>query len=98
MCLDNFLEITIIANAFKGIKISVGILILDAGITMVKKMQKKLLPWVIMIGSFIAMLLVNIFAWNFSSIALMLVAAVVSLTIFIAKGAPEQKGGAKDCR
>ena len=98
MCLDNFLEITIIANAFKGIKISVGILILDAGITMVKKMQKKLLPWVIMIGSFIAMMLVNIFAWNFSSIALMLVAAVVSLTIFIAKGAPEQKGGAKDCR
>lgn len=30
MFLDNFLEITIVANAFKGIKVGVGLLILDA--------------------------------------------------------------------
>ena len=95
MFLDNFLEITLIANAFKGIKIAVGILILDAGITMVKKMHKKVLPRAIMVCSFIAMLAINIFAWNFSSISLMLIAAVISLAIFIVKGAPEQKGGAK---
>jgi chromate transporter len=41
------------------------------------------------------MLCINLFAWNFSSISLMLVAAVVSLTIYILSGAPEQKGGAK---
>lgn len=41
MFLDNFLEITLIANAFKGIKIAVGFLILDAAITMIKKMPKK---------------------------------------------------------
>ena len=41
MFLDNFLEITVIANAFKGIKIAVGFLILDAAITMIKKMPKK---------------------------------------------------------
>ena len=35
MFLDNFLEITLIANAFKGIKIAVGFLILDAAITMI---------------------------------------------------------------
>ena len=95
MFLDNFLEITLIANAFKGIKIAVGILILDAGITMVKKMHKKVLPRAIMVCSFIAMLAINIFAWNFSAISLMLIAAVISLAIFIVKGAPEQKGGAK---
>lgn len=33
MFLDNFLEITIVANAFKGIKVGVGLLILDAAIT-----------------------------------------------------------------
>lgn len=93
--LDNFLEITIIANAFKGIKIAVGILILDAGINMIKKMHTKMQPRVIMICSLIAMLAINIFAWNFSSIALMLIAGAVSLVIFIAKGSPEQKGGAK---
>lgn len=95
MFLDNFLEITVIANAFKGIKIAVGILILDAGITMVKKMQKKHLPRAIVVCSFAAMLMINIFAWNFSSIALMLIAAAVSLAVFLAKGASEQKGGAK---
>ena len=94
MCLNNFLELTIIANAFKGIKIAVGILILDAAVTMIKKMQKKKLPRAIMLCSCVVMLFINIFAWNFSSISLMLIAAAVSLTIFILDGAPEQKGGA----
>ena len=93
MFLDNFLEITLIANAFKGIKVAVGILVLDAAITMVRKMHKRVLPRVIMLCSFAAMLLINIFAWNFSSIALMLVAAAISLAIFCVKGTPEQKGG-----
>ena len=95
MFLDNFLELTIIANAFKGIKIAVGILILDAAITMIKKMHKKIIPRTIMICAAVAMLCINIFALNFSSIALMLIAAVVSLTIFLVQGAPKQKGGAK---
>lgn len=92
--LDNFLELTIIANAFKGIKIAVGFLILDAAITMVKKMHKKKLPRAIMVCSCIAMFCINIFALDFSSVSLMIIAAVVSLTIFVANGAPEQKGGA----
>ena len=95
MFLDNFLGITLIANAFKGIKVAVGILVLDAAITMIRKMPKRVLPKMIMLCSFIAMLLINIFAWNFSSITLMLVAAVFSLVIFCVKGRPEQKGGAE---
>ena len=42
MYLTNFLEIGIVNNAFQGIKIAVGILILDAALTMIRKMQKKL--------------------------------------------------------
>ena len=95
MFLDNFLQLTIIANAFKGIKIAVGVLILNAAVTMIKKMPKKKMPKTIMVCSCIAMLFINLFALNFSSISLMLIAAIVSLTLFIANGAPEQKGGAK---
>ena len=95
MFLDNFLELTIIANAFKGIKIAVGLLILDAAFTMIGKMQKKLLPRTIMICSCLAMLCINIFAWNFSSISLMLIAAAVSLTVFLLNGKPAPKGGAE---
>lgn len=92
MFLDNFLELTLIANAFKGIKIAVGLLILDAAITMIKKMHKKKLPRTIMVCSCAAMLCVNFFTWNFSSISLMLIAAAVSLTVYLLNGA--QKGGA----
>lgn len=91
--LDNFLEIAIIANAFKGIKIAVGILILDAAVTMIKKMQKSFFSRAMMIGSFVVMLLINIFSWNVSSISLMLAAAAISLAAYAANGAPEQKGG-----
>lgn len=94
MFLDHFLEITWISSAFHGIKIAVGILILDAAITMIKKMKRKILSFIIMTCSFVVMLLVNIFSWNISSICLMSIAAIVSLSVFIITGAPEQKGGA----
>lgn len=94
MFLDNFLELTLIANAFKGIKIAVGILILDAALTMIKKMPKKKQPGITMICSCVVMLCINFFAWNFSSISLMLIAGVISLILFVANGVPEQKGGA----
>ena len=93
MFLDNFLELTLVANAFKGIKVAVGILILDAAVTMIKKMHKKKLPRVIMLCSCAIMLCINIFAWNFSSISLMLIAAAVSLTVFLLNN--KQKGGAQ---
>lgn len=79
MFLDHFLEIAVIANAFKGIRIAVGILILRVGIKMSKSAGKTLLAYTILAAAFIAMLLISIFAWNFSSIALLLIAAVIGL-------------------
>ena len=46
--LDNFLEIAWIANAFQGIRIAVGILILDAAVKMIRKMQKRPFPLAVM--------------------------------------------------
>ena len=83
--LDNFLEIAWIAHAFQGIRIAVGILILDAAVKMIRKMQKRPFPLAVMTASFIAMLLVDIFALRISSITLMLAAAAVSLALYIAK-------------
>ncbi len=93
MFLDHFLEITWIANAFSGIKIAVGILILDAACNMMKKMKKKFLSRFILIVSCIIMLLIDLFSWNFSSISLMLIAGFFSLCVFILSGSHKQKGG-----
>jgi chromate transporter len=83
MYLDNFLEIEWIAHAFMGIRIAVGILILDAALKMIKKMRKKPLPLTIMICAFVSMLAIDVFALRVSSITLMLIAAVISLSIFL---------------
>ena len=91
--LDNFLEIAVIAKAFQGIRIAVGILILDAALTMIRRMPKKNLPRTIMLCSFAAMLCINLFSLDFSSISLMLIAAAASLSMFIVSGAPAPKGG-----
>lgn len=92
--MDNFLEFPLISAAFKGVKLGVGVLILSAGMTMLKKMKKQPQPRIIAACAFAAMLLINFFSLSVSSIALMLLAACVSLALFIAKGAPDPKGGA----
>ena len=92
--LDHFLEITWIASAFRGIRIAVGILIVDAGLKMIRKMQKKPMPRIIMICGFAAMLAVNLFSVKISSIVLMLAAAAVSLAVFLVKRGPKAGGPA----
>ena len=93
--LDHFLEITWIAHAFQGIKIAVGILILDAAIKMLQKMQKKPMPRVIMLCGFAAMLLINIFSVRISSIILMLTAGLISLIVFMVKKPAAKVSAAK---
>ena len=93
--LDNFLEITWIAHAFMGIRIAVGILILDAAVKMIRKMQKKPVPLAIMACAFAAMMLIDLFALRISSITLMLAAAVVSLAIFLTNRKSGKAGAAK---
>lgn len=79
--LDHFLEIVWVANAFKGIKIAVGILIVDAALKMLKKMKLTPIQVGILAGAVCAMLLISFFSWNISSMVLMLSAALFSILI-----------------
>ena len=91
MFLENFLEITFVANAFRGIKIAVGLLILEAGVNMAKKAKKTRMTKIIIPTACCVVLLSHILAWNISPISLMITAGVISLTIF----AIGEKGGAE---
>ena len=90
--LDNFLEILWIANAFKGIKIGVGLLIFNVALTMLKKMKPKPMPRVIAGCACAVMLAVNFLSLNFSTIALLILAGAVSLGLFLTS---ERKGGSE---
>ena len=94
MFLEHFLEYQVIAAACRGIKVGVSLLILDAGSTMLKKMKKKPQPRIIAGCAFVIMLLGNLFSLRISSVALMLAAGIISLSVFAAKSAPAQRGGA----
>ena len=93
MFLDRFLEIAWVANAFKGIRIGVGILIVDVGVRMIRKMPKDKLSIAVMVSACLIMLLVNAFSWKISTIVLLLAAALVSLAAFLFRGSPSEKEG-----
>lgn len=83
--LNRFLEIKWIAAAFKGIRIAVGVLIVQAGMTMLRKMPKKPLPRAFMGFACAAMLLGSLLSVKISSIALMLLCGAVSMALFAVK-------------
>lgn len=80
--LDSFLEIMWIASAFKGIKIAVGVLILDAAIKLIKKMPKKPFQIVVLVMAFCIMMAVNLISVKISSITLMLIAGLCGLIFY----------------
>ena len=66
MFLERFLAIAWVASAFRGIRVAVGLLILDVGIRMAKKMPKEPLRIAIMACALLATVLISIFSWIFS--------------------------------
>ena len=88
---DRFLEIRWIASAFQGIKLAVGILILDAGINMLKRMKKRLFPLLIFSLSAASVLAINFFSLSVSTIVLMLAAGFAGFFIFLAERGKEAK-------
>ena len=94
MFLEHFLELAFVANAFRGIKIAVGLLILEAGLKMAKKSKKAPLTRGIIASACIAMLVIHLLSWNISSISLMITAAIISLAVFALGDGCKKKGGA----
>ncbi len=89
--LDDLLTIPWVDRAFQGIRVAVGIIIADAGIKMLKKTEKTPFTIAMILVSFLAMALIDIFSLKISSIVLMLFAALAGIALFSAK--TEEKEG-----
>jgi chromate transporter len=80
---ENFLEIKPVAYAFAGIRIAVSILIMDVGIKLFKNELKTTdnKPWTIILFVLFASFIIcqNIFEFTFSSIYLIILAALIGL-------------------
>ena len=93
--LEQFMDIKWVVGAFWGIKIAVAILIIDAALRMFKKLEKKPLTFVLAALAFAAMMAVDILSLRISSVVIMLVCAVISFIVYLAKKAGKGKGEAQ---
>ena len=83
--LSNFAHIPAVRNAFAGIRVAVGLLILDVGIRMAKKMPKEPIRMILLIAALILTVLISFFSWKISTITLLLTAALISLAVFFVR-------------
>ncbi len=83
--LDAFLDLTIVANAFRGIQACVVYLIGSTGLKLLKQMEKKPLPIAIMLSVLVCMTAFSLFAVKFSSIIYILIAGAVGIIAFYSK-------------
>ena len=77
--LDTFLQNKYVAYAFVGIRCAVAFLILRAGMNMMQKMEKKILPLSVFGAVFVLMLLCEVFGWGISSIVLILLGGIIGI-------------------
>ena len=89
----NFLEITWVASAFRGIKAAVAFLIFGAGWKMLKKMKKTPLNLVIFFAALLVMMGANFALYSVSSIYLIIISAVIGLVLYALSAVRE--GGKK---
>lgn len=88
--LESFLEITVVANAFQGIKIAVGFLILQAGLKLMKALGKNPMSITLLCLTVGLVLVTSFLGVHLSTIVMMVCSAVVGIALFGLK-----KGGGK---
>ncbi len=93
---EDLLNYPLIANAFKGIRIAVAILIMQAAVMMIKKMLKKTpnnpLGTAFIIVFFAAVLVLDLLGIHFSTIYLILIAGFLDFCLY---ALPKRKGAQK---
>ncbi len=85
---EELLSIAVVANAFRAIKIAVGVLIIDVAVRMYRKSLKTPLEKALFFCALIAVLAIDFLALNVSTIIVLVAAGLVSLAAYLAR-----KGG-----
>ena len=82
---EQFMEITFVQAAFKGIQICVVYLIASAGLKMLKKMKKTPQNIIVFSVTCVGMILCTLFDVHISSVWFILAAGILGLSIFFIK-------------
>ena len=80
---DAFLAIAWVAAAFRGVQLCVVLLILSAGVKMLKKLPKTAFSLTVMGVTLAVMLLLSLFAISFSAIFYILISGALGVTVYL---------------
>ncbi len=93
--LGGWLEIPLVARAFRGVRIAVALLVLDAGFNLLKTLRRRPLEIVILSVSALLTAAAGLFGAHISSVLLMLLSALAGVT---ALGITRWRGRGKEER
>ena len=79
---NQFLSVSAVASAFKGIQVCVIFLILSAGLKMLRKIKKSAFNVTVMAITFAAMIAFSLFSVSFSSIFYILIFGLIGLLFY----------------
>ena len=79
---NQFLTVSAVASAFKGIQVCVIFLILSAGLKMLRKIKKSAFNVTVMAITFAAMIAFSLFSVSFSSIFYILIFGLIGLLFY----------------
>jgi chromate transporter len=88
---DEFLSLTLVANAFRGIQVCVIYLIFSAGMKMLGQIKKNVLNISILAVTVILMIIFSVFAVKFSSIFFIIASGCIGLFTFLAVSRSKDK-------
>ncbi len=90
---DTLMSITVIAYAFRGVQVCVIYLIFTAGASLFKQLRKTPLNMILLVAVITAMILLSVFAVNFSAIYYILIGGFLGLFVYLV-GLIKRRGGA----
>lgn len=93
---DKFLELTLVQYAFRGIQACVAFLILSAGIKMFLKLKKTALNVILFCATVIALVLVDLFALNFSTIFYILIGGAIGIMLYFITFIKDKRNNKKE--
>ena len=81
--LQQFLDLKVVAAAFRGVQVAVAVLILSAGLKLFKEMARNRLTVAIALIVFAVMIVLDVLSLSFSSIWMILMGAAVGLGFYM---------------
>ena len=93
---DKFMQFELVQKAFKGIQCGVAILIISAAFKLFKNIKKNVASYIMVAVSAIALLAIDIFSVNISTIYFILVGACIGIALYFRPKKAQTEEGKKD--